>query len=222
MKKARILLLEDDVNLSETVEEYLSDEGYEVLCAYDGESAQDAIYEESFDLLLLDVNVPGPNGFELLKEARENGTATPAVFITSRNAMEDVESGFESGADDYIRKPFALKELLLRVQTILKRNFFHNPKERMDLGGGLAYDVEAGLLYRGGESVPLNDKMARLLKLFIQRKGEVISHEVIFEHLWNFDEEPSDTALRTYIKELRKLLGKERIVSHKRLGYQFS
>ncbi len=222
MKKARILLLEDDVNLSETVEEYLSDEGYEVLCAYDGESAQDAIYEESFDLLLLDVNVPGPNGFELLKEARENGTATPAVFITSRNAMEDVESGFESGADDYIRKPFALKELLLRVQTILKRNFFHNPKERMDLGGGLAYDVEAGLLYRGGESVPLNDKMARLLKLFVQRRGEVISHEVIFEHLWNFDEEPSDTALRTYIKELRKLLGKERIVSHKRLGYQFS
>lgn len=222
MKKARIFLLEDDINLSETVEEYLSDEGYEVVCVYDGESAQDTLYEEAFDLLLLDVNVPGPNGFELLKEARENGTVTPAVFITSRNAMSDVESGFESGADDYIRKPFELKELLLRVQTILRRNFFHNPTERADLGHGLEYDTAQGQLYRSGENVPLNDKLSKLLKLFIQRKGEVISHEVIFEHLWNFDEEPSDTALRTYIKELRKLLGKERIVSHKRLGYQFS
>lgn len=222
MKKARILLLEDDITLSETVSEYLEEEGYDVVCAYDGDSAQDALYEEKFDLLLLDVNVPGPSGFELLKEARENGTATPAVFITSRGGLDDVESGFESGADDYIRKPFALKELLLRVQTILKRNFFHNPAEQMELGGGLAYDTAQGQLYKEGERVPLGDKPSRLLRLFIQRKGQVISHEVITEHLWSFDEEPSDTALRTYIKELRKLLGKERIVSHKRLGYQFS
>ena len=222
MKKARVLLLEDDINLSETVEEYLSGEGYEVVCAYDGEEAEEKIYEESFDLLLLDVNVPEPNGFTLLKEARKRGVDTPAVYVTSRSGMNDVESGFESGADDYIRKPYELKELLLRVRTILKRNFFHHPAERVELAEGVEYDVENSRLYIGGKTVALQDKESRLLKLFVQRKGELLAHEVIMDHLWNFDETPSDTALRTYIKNLRKLLGKDRIVSHKRLGYRFS
>jgi len=222
MKKARLLLLEDDINLSETVEEFLGDEGYDVVCVYDGESAEDALYEESFDLLLLDVNVPEPNGFTVLKEARGRGVQTPAIYVTSRSGMEDVEHGFGSGADDYIRKPYELKELLLRIRTILKRNFFHHPAPLMELGGGLSYDVDQGLLYVNGERANLQEKEARLLKLFIQRKGEVIVHDVIMEHLWNYDETPSDTALRTYIKNLRKILGKDRIVSHKRIGYQFS
>lgn len=222
MNKARLLLLEDDINLSETVEEYLGEQGYEVVCAFDGESAEDLLYEESFDLLLLDVNVPEPNGFTLLKSARERGVQTPAVYVTSRSSMDDVEDGFESGADDYIRKPYELKELLLRIQTILKRNFFHHVKPRMELGEGIEYDVENGQLYIGGERVALQEKEARLLKLFVQRKGEVLAHEVITDHLWSYDETPSDSALRTYIKNLRKLLGKDRIVSHKRIGYQFS
>ncbi|MDX1296389.1 MAG: response regulator transcription factor [Sulfurimonadaceae bacterium] len=222
MKKARILLLEDDINLSETVEEYLTDEGYEVVCAYDGESAEDLLYEQTFDLLLLDVNVPEPNGFTLLKEARERGVQTPAVYVTSRNAMEDVESGFGSGADDYMRKPYELKELLLRIQTILKRNFFHHTSPRLQIDDQIEYDVDNGQLYIEGKEIALQDKEARLLKLFVQRKGEVLAHEVITDHLWSFDETPSDTALRTYIKNLRKLLGKDRIVSHKRIGYQFS
>ncbi|MDP1784269.1 MAG: response regulator, partial [Sulfuricurvum sp.] len=119
MTKAKLLLLEDDPNLSESVAEYLQSQGYEVACAYDATSAEDFLYEHQFDLLLLDVNVPGGDGFSLLKEARKKGTATPAIFITSRNAMKDVEQGFESGGDDYLRKPYELKELLLRIQTIL-------------------------------------------------------------------------------------------------------
>lgn len=222
MKKAKILLLEDDVNLSETVEEYLSDAGYDVIPVYDGDSAEDAIYEHAFDLLLLDVNVPGTDGFSLLKEARERQVNVPAVFITSRNSVDDVETGFESGADDYIRKPFALKELLLRVQTILRRNFFHHPSEQVQIADNITYNVGTATLTVDGRELLLQDKEARLLKLFLQRRGELIVHEVIMEHLWDFDETPSDTALRTYIKNLRKLIGKERIVSHKRLGYQFS
>lgn len=222
MRPARILLLEDDVNLSETVAEYLGDAGFEVVCAYDGEHAQELLYEARFDLLLLDVNVPGMNGFALLSEARGSGTATPAIFMTSRNAMRDVEHGFASGADDYIRKPFELMELLLRIRAILRRDFFHNPSESLDLGDGLAYDVSAGILYKEGVRMALGDKPARLLRLFVQRRGQLISHETISEHVWDYEEEPSDAALRTYIKELRKLLGKERIVSYKRLGYQFS
>lgn len=222
MKKARLLLLEDDVNLSETVEEYLSDEGYEVVCVFSGTEAEEKIYESSFDLLLLDVNVPGPNGFTLLKEARDRGVDIPSIFVTSRNAMADVEDGFASGADDYIRKPYALKELLLRIETILRRSFFHHPVSQIELDENISYDVQNSELYVDGEKVALQAQEAKLLKLFIQRKGEVVTHEVIMEHLWDYDEVASDTALRTYIKDLRKVLGKERIVNHKRIGYQFS
>jgi DNA-binding response OmpR family regulator len=219
--KAKLLLLEDESALNETIAEYLEEQGYEVVAVFDGDEAQEKLYETRFDLLLLDVNVPGVDGFSLLKAARSSGTRTPAIFLTSRSALGDVEEGFESGADDYLRKPFALKELLLRIENLLKRNFYHDNANRIELGEKLFYDTSTLTLYRNGEAVTLGDKESRLLKLFIQRKGELIVHEVIKEELWDFDEEPSDDALRTYIKHLRQILGKERIVSHKRLGYQF-
>ncbi|RUM65103.1 MAG: DNA-binding response regulator [Sulfurimonas sp.] len=220
MKKAKILLLEDDGNLSETVCEFLEDAGYEIVAVYDGESAREALYEQRFDLLLLDVNVPSPNGFELLKESRQNGVETPAIFLTSLHAIDDVEAGYESGADDYIRKPFALKELLLRIESMRKRNFFHHTKARIAIDAHISYDDTNAELYLDNEVVMLHQKEAKLLKLLMQRRGEVVTHEVIQEYLWDFDETPSDTALRTYIKNLRKRIGKDKIVSHKRLGYQ--
>ncbi|HEX5710056.1 MAG TPA: response regulator transcription factor [Sulfuricurvum sp.] len=221
MTKAKLLLLEDDPNLSESVGEYLEEQGYDVVCVYNATSAEDALYEQKFDLLLLDVNVPGGDGFSLLKNTRSDGNHTPAIFLTSRNAMDDVEEGFASGADDYLRKPFALKELLLRIQTILKRNFYHPPTEMIDLGDGITYDPLNQVLKINGVEQNLQLKEHKLLKLFLQHRGELLLHEVIMEHLWDFDETPSDGSLRTYIKTLRKLLGGERIVSHKRLGYQF-
>ncbi len=121
--KTKLLLLEDDLTLSETVVDYFEEKGFEVVAVYDGDEAQEIIYEQKFDLFLLDVNVPSINGFELLKLVREEGNTTPAIFITSLNSMDSLEEGFESGCDDYIRKPFELKELLLRVQTIIKREF---------------------------------------------------------------------------------------------------
>jgi DNA-binding response OmpR family regulator len=221
MKKAKLLLLEDDPNLSESVSEYLEEHGYDVRCVYDATSAEDALYEQKFDLLLLDVNVPDGNGFALLKNTRTDGNYTPAIFLTSRNAMDDIEEGFASGGDDYLRKPYELKELLLRIQTILKRNFYHLPSETIDLGEGVTYDTLNQVLKINEVEQSLQLKEHKLLKLFLQHKGELLVHEVIMEHLWEFDETPSDGSLRTYIKTLRKLLGGERIVSHKRLGYQF-
>jgi len=221
MKKSKLLLLEDDPNLSESVSEYLEEQGYDVVCVYDASSAEDILFEQKFDLLLLDVNVPGGDGFSLLKASRKEGNSTPAIFITSRNAMNDVEKGFESGGDDYIRKPYELKELLLRIQTILKRNFYHNPADSIALSDTVTYDVDNQVLLIEGKEQPLQLKEHKLLKLFIQHKNELLTHEVILEHLWDYDETPSDGSLRTYIKTLRKLLGKDRIVSHKRLGYQF-
>ena len=218
----KILLLEDDVNLNETIEEFLSENNFDVACAFDGQSAGDLIYENSYDLFLLDVNVPSPNGFELLKSSRETGDTTPAIYITSLNSTQDLSKGFESGCDDYVRKPFALEELLLRINNILKRNFFHNPNETLEIDKVFSYDIKADELLKEGQRVSLNNKEKLLLKLFLQHVNEQISHEVINEHLWSYDEEASDTSLRTYIKNLRKILGKDRIVSIKRYGYKFA
>jgi two-component system, OmpR family, response regulator len=220
--KKRLLLLEDDMALNETVVDYLENCDFEVTPVYDGSSAQDAIYENNFDLLLLDVNVPDINGFELLKNVREQGKNTPTIFITSLNSMSDVESGYDSGCDDYIRKPFALKELLLRIETILKREFFHSESERVQIDENIYYDTKNDQLSVDGEKVQLNNKDAKLLKLFLQNQNTLLSHETIYENLWEYGEEISESALRTYIKNLRKYLGKEKIVSVKKLGYRFT
>jgi len=217
----KILLLEDDTNLNETVTEFLEENGYEVVSVYDGYEAQEKLYETKFDLLLLDINVPGVDGLQLLKESRQEGVVAPAIFITSMDSVDDLERGFESGCDDYIRKPFALKELLIRVETLLKRGFFHEAKETIPIAENIAYDIKTGELLIDGRSVTLGNKESRLMKLFMKHQGEVISHERIYRHLWDYEEEPSDSALRTYIKNLRKIIGKESIVSIKKQGYKF-
>jgi DNA-binding response OmpR family regulator len=218
----KILLLEDDANLNETVTEFLEEQNYDVVSVYDGVEAQEKLYESKYDLLLFDINVPGMNGLELLKYSREEGVEAPAIFITSMDTVEDLEKGFNSGCDDYIRKPFSLKELHIRIETLLKRNFFHSHKELIQISPNIQYDIKTYALLIDDESVVIGNKESKLLKLFLKHDSEVISHDTLYEHLWDYDEEPSDTALRTYIKNLRKLIGKERIVSIKKQGYKFS
>jgi DNA-binding response OmpR family regulator len=221
-EKIKLFLLEDDTTLNETICDFFISEGYSIENAYDGIEAQDMLYENRYDLLLLDVNTPGMNGFEVLKEVRGNGVQTPAIYITSLNSINDLEKGFDSGCDDYIRKPFALKELLIRVETLLKREFFHEVKDTIKLTNHIEYNVINNELIIDNKSVNIGNKESKLLKLFMQHKGEIISHESIYDYLWGYDEEPSDTALRTYIKNLRKVIGKESIESIKKQGYKFT
>ncbi|MFK5881787.1 MAG: response regulator transcription factor [Sulfurospirillum sp.] len=221
-QKAKIFLLEDDINLNETIVEFLEDEGYSVESAYDGDEAEELMYEKSYDLYLLDVNVPGTNGFELLKSVRKNDDSVPAIFVTSLSSIDDLEIGYRSGCDDYLKKPFELKELLFRIQTLLKREFSHINEELIKISDKVEYNMLTNELIVSGETIRIQNKEALLLKLFLQRKGEIISHDVIYSTLWGYDEVSSDLALRTYIKNLRKLLGKERIISVKKLGYKFT
>ena len=194
--KAKILLLEDDLTLSETIVEFLEEKGFDVVTAYDGEQASDIIYEQQFDLFLLDVNVPLLNGFELLKQKRDDGVKTPAIYITSLNSIDSLEDGYKSGCDDYIRKPFVLKELLFRVQNILKRGFFHESSSRVKIDEHIEYDAESNLLFVESKQVKLNTKTSLLLKLFLQNQEEVISHERIYDTLWSYEETPSESALQ--------------------------
>jgi len=220
--KKKLLLLEDDMALNETVVDYFEALEYSVVAVYDGNSTLEAIYENNFDLLLLDVNVPDMNGFEILKTIREQDVEVPAIFITSLNSMTDVENGYDSGCDDYIRKPFALKELKLRVETILKREFFHSSSSKVQIDTEIYYDTDSDLLSVDSKEIQLNNKDAKLLKLFLQNKDKLLAHETIYATLWEYGEEISESALRTYIKNLRKYLGKEKIVSIKKLGYRFT
>ncbi|BCD62588.1 two-component system response regulator [Nitratiruptor sp. YY08-26] len=220
MQKAKLLLLEDDLNLSETIAEYLEDEGFEVEQTFTSDEALEKVYEHNYDLLLLDVMVPGINGFTLLKKLRQKSDA-PAIFITSLDSVENLEKGYESGCDDYIRKPFALKELKLRIETLLKRSF-DTKEEKIPIDEKSYFDIKSNQLFINETPVNLNQKEIKLLKLFLKHPGKQISHEKIYETLWEYDETPSDMALRTYIKNLRKYLGKEKIESIKRYGYKFN
>ena len=114
----KILLLEDDLILNEIIQEHLLGKNHNVTSVFSGDEAQEIIYTKTFDLMLLDVNVPNINGFELLKDLRDSGIKTPAIFLTSAHMLEDVEKGFKSGCDDYIKKPFELRELDLRIENI--------------------------------------------------------------------------------------------------------
>jgi DNA-binding response OmpR family regulator len=222
MSKARILLLEDDANPNETITDFLEEEGYSITSTYDGYEAQDRLYESKFDLLLLDVNTPGIDGFTLLKDARDNDVVAPAIFITSLDGVDDLEKGFQSGCDDYIRKPFVLKELIIRVETLLRRGFFHETSELITLGDNIQYNTKSNELIVKGVAETLGNKESALFKLFMKHPNEVLAHDRIYKELWDYDEDPSDTALRTYIKNIRKIIGKDRIVSIKKQGYKFT
>ncbi len=222
MHKPKILLLEDDTNLNETICDYLEEEGFDIVATYDGYEAQDKLYESRYDLLLLDVNTPGIDGFEVLKSAREEGVKAPAIYITSLGDVNDLEQGFESGCDDYIRKPFSLKELLIRINTLIKRNFYHEERAFIQIDQTIQYDIKNSALLVEGKPYQLGVKEAKLLKLFLQSSEEVLSHKRIFDVLWSYEEEPSDASLRTYIKNLRKVIGKDRIVSIKKQGYRYA
>lgn len=218
--KATILLLEDDQQLSDTVKQFLQYQGYEVLCAYDGLQAQDLVYEKQIDLMLLDIKVPHLNGFDFLQTLRTDNVQTPAIFITSLNAVEDVTRGFDIGCDDYIRKPFALKELQARMEALLKRRY-STYEEKIDLGEGLLFDTKENLLTQDNQRVPLKTKEVKLLSFFLEYPNELLTYDKIFEHLWEYDEEPSAGSLRSYVKTVRTFLGKDNIETIKNVGYRF-
>ncbi|OHD98684.1 MAG: two-component system response regulator [Sulfurimonas sp. RIFCSPHIGHO2_12_FULL_36_9] len=216
----KILYLEDDITLSETVAEFLSDEGFDVVCVYEGNEALEAVYKSSFDMFLFDVNVPQIDGFALLKELRAANISTPAIFTTSLNSIDDLSKGYSCGADDYIKKPFVLKELLFRIKALLKREF-KTQSELTKITKNIDFNTLANELIIDNQKILLNPKEVLLLKLLLKHKNECVSFESIYQNVWSFDETHSDMSLRTYIKNLRKYIGKENILSIKKVGYKF-
>ncbi|MDY0193845.1 MAG: response regulator transcription factor [Aliarcobacter butzleri] len=216
----KILLLEDDLILNEIIEEYLISQEHEVITAFSGNEAQDYLYSQTFDLLILDVNVPFVSGFELLKELRTQNIKTPTIFITSLNMVEDMQKGFDSGCDDYLKKPFELKELDLRINNI-KRLFNITPKELINISKDTFLDIQNLLIIKNNQKIHLAKKECEVLQYLIN-SSKTVSIEELSLNLWAYEDNPNDSTIRTYIKNLRKILGEERIINIRGVGYRFN
>lgn len=217
----KILLMEDDLILNEIIEEHLTEKNYIVTSTYDANTTQDILYEEVFDLLLLDVNVPGFTGFELLKNLRKSGIKTPAIFITSLDMIDDIEKGFAVGCDDYIKKPFELKELDLRINNI-KRLFGIETSNILNIADNFVIDKENLVVIIEDKKSHITQKELDVLAYLYKNENRVISIDELSLNLWSYEESPSATTIRTYIKNLRKLLGDKYIINIRGVGYRFN
>ncbi|HIP27303.1 MAG TPA: response regulator transcription factor [Flavobacteriaceae bacterium] len=214
----KILILEDEKILGDSMEEYLSDLGYMVTNFTNSEKALDSIYDTSYDLLLLDVNVHGKfNGFELLEELRGADIGVPAIFITSLNNIEDLTQGYSAGCCDYIRKPFDLAELKLRVEQVIKTYCFSSSENIIELALNYVYDTSKMQLSLDEDVIHLSKTETKLLELLIKNKGAVVTYEMFWEEVWGEWIDP--TNIRVQVGSLRKKLDNELIQNIRGVGY---
>ena len=199
---SKILLLEDDEVLAETLVELLQDEGFEVTHILDGEMALDATFVQSFELLLLDVNVPFFNGFEVLESLRNSGDMTPAIFITALTDVASLSHGFDVGADDYIKKPFDFDELVVRMNALI-RKVYHTYANEIKVDD-FRFVIEKDELYKGADFVALSPYELQITKLLFQNLNKTLAKELIFEYL-SQGREMSEGALRVHINKLRRV-----------------
>ncbi len=199
---AKILLVEDDPILSETLIELLEDEGYDLTLAQSANEALEATYSSEYELMLLDVNIPDFNGFELLQMLRNSGNKTPSIFLTSLNDIASLSRGFEVGADDYIKKPFDFDELLIRIQALLRKSF--NTKNNEVKYNNLIYKISTNELLDGSTLISLAPQEKKLLSILFKRVDETITKQELLHELDSVNES-SEGALRVYMTKLRKV-----------------
>ena len=216
----KILLLEDDLILNEIIEEFLDSLEYEVISVYDGLKASEHIYDEHFDLLILDVNVPNMTGFEFLANLRENNITTPAIFITSLNSVDDMEEGFKAGADDYLKKPFELKELELRINNI--KRLLHLEEDELVIGTNIKFNTKLNYIDNDSIKTKLPLKEAQILKYLLSNTNRCVSQDELSSNIWTYEGAPTSSTIRTYIKNIRKIIGEEYIETIKGVGYRFN
>ncbi|MBD3796501.1 MAG: response regulator transcription factor [Campylobacterales bacterium] len=212
----KILLLEDEYSLKVSIQEFLEEIGYTVDSFTDGFEAYSAIHEKTYDLLLLDVNVPSMSGFDLLDNLRKIGTNIPTIFLTSMTDIQNVKKGYEKGCCDYIRKPFDLEELELRINQACK-SFYADNNDTIDLGHGTFYDLKKEQVFVNDQEVVLRKTELDLLKVLIKHKNGVVSVEMFQDEVWGEYVEPA--TIRVQLKNLRQKLPEGLIVNRRSLGY---
>ena len=222
---AKILLVEDDPNLGFVTKDNLEENGYSVEWAKDGEEGWEMFQNGSFSLCLLDVMLPKMDGFNLGQKIREIDTHIPILYLTAKGMLEDRVRGFELGGDDYIVKPFSMKELMLRIEVFLKRSSAE-PEEEKEFKfqmGNMDFDHSELQLTVGGESKILTQKEADLLLMFCNNKNSILKRETILTELWGEDDYFMGRSLDVFISRLRKYLKDTsiEIVNYHGIGFKF-
>ncbi len=198
---ARILIIEDEEKLARFVELELKFEGYEISKAFDGRSGLKLAETGGFDLILLDIMLPGLSGMEILRRLRRASSPIPVIMLTARDSVIDKVSGLDGGADDYITKPFAIEELLARIRACLRKK--SQSSEKLLSVSGLCLDPDRRSVSVGGREVELTKREFDLLHYLMKNKGVVVSREALLEKVWGYDFEGETNAVDVYIRFLR-------------------
>jgi two-component system, OmpR family, alkaline phosphatase synthesis response regulator PhoP len=206
--KLSVLLVEDEENLHDALKLNLELEGYEITSAYDGHEALKRIEEEYFDLIIMDVMLPGVDGISVTENIRLQNNEVPILILSAKNTSADRVAGLKKGADDYLTKPFNLEELLLRVQKLIEKNKKMQDKDSVGdtytFGKNIIDFKAQEIITRKGECIQISKKEAMLLKLLIENKNEVVPREKILQSVWGYNVYPTTRTIDNFILNFRK------------------
>jgi DNA-binding response OmpR family regulator len=209
MEEIKILLVEDEKKIAESLKKGLSEQHYHVEVAYDGLIGKKLFETYLFDLIILDINLPGMNGYDLCKEIRRSSERIPVVMLTALNATDDKIEGFEAGADDYIVKPFDFKELLVRIRALLKRIYQNVPSGNMLKVADLVMNLDSKEVIRADKMISLTAKEFQLLEYLVRNKNRVVSRADIALNVWDIDFDTKTNVIDVYVNFLRKKVDKD-------------
>jgi two-component system, OmpR family, copper resistance phosphate regulon response regulator CusR len=217
----RILIAEDEDRIASFVEKGLRANGFVTTVAGDGDSALELARSRAFDLVVLDLGLPGRDGFSVLRLLREEQVRTPVIILTARDTVGDTVAGLEGGADDYMTKPFRFEELLARVRLRLRAGE-KTPEVSVLVTDGVSLDLRTRRAKVDGQTIDLTAREFLLLELFLRHPGQVLSREQILSHVWGYDFDPGSNIVDVYVRALRKKLGADCIATVRGMGYRLS
>jgi len=219
---AHILIVEDEHRIASFVSKGLRSDGYLTTSVADGRDGLEQALSGAFDLVVLDIGLPGLDGFEVLDQLRSQGSQVPVIVLTARDSVGDTVSALEGGADDYMPKPFRFAELLARVRLRLRQPDGVRPRDELLECGGIRLDVRSRRADVGERQVELSAREFALAEMFMVNAGQVLSREQLLDHVWGMDFDPGSNVVDVYVGYLRKKFGAETIATVRGMGYRFN
>ena len=217
----RILVVEDEERIVSFLEKGLRANGYTVVSVGDGDSGVALARDDSFDLMVLDLGLPGRDGREVLREVRQRGERLPIVVLTARDSVDDTVGSLEQGADDYVTKPFRFEELLARIRLRLRDQDDAGETTVLD-SGGIRLDLRSRRATRDGRTIELTAREFALLETFLRHPGQVLSRAQLLSHVWGYDFDPGSNVVDVYVRYLRRKLGDGSIETVRGMGYRLA
>jgi len=218
-----ILIVEDEIRLAEILQKQFADSGYSADIAYDGYVGKRMAEQNNYDLVILDINLPLLNGYELCKEIRKTNSRIPIIMLTALGTSDNKLIGFDAGADDYVLKPFDFRELLARVNVFIKRsNISESETHKLSIAD-FEMNLDTKTATRGGKKIELTLKEFALMETFLKNKNKLLSRDYIIEKVWNIDFETGTNIIDVYVNYLRKKIDKdfEPKIIHTKFGFGF-